>query len=467
MDRSGDGAGDRIGLTRALAAHGASLNFDRLPADVITRAKHSILDWVGVTLAGWSDPLVAPLVGFADAEGGAAVSTLLGLGRRSSASQAALINGAASHALDFDDVHLLSRVHPSAPVLPAVLALAERDGLGGRALILSFVAGVEMQSSLGALLGNAHYRRGWHNTATLGAFGAAAACGRLLDLSTEQVQHALGIVATQAAGLRAVFGTMCKPFQTGRAAANGIMAADLARAGLTSRTDIFECAVGFAEIAGEQDFDIRTTAMAHALERAADRDDFHTRSIILKYHASCYGTHAPIEAALRLRDRLDGAAPEAVEVVVEPQYMSVCNIATPHDPLEAKFSLRHTVALALLGRDLTDGSGFALAAIDDPQVAGLRDRTTVTSDSGMRRACAQVSVRLRDGRNLVMESDASRAELDLTRQARRVEAKFRALAEPHLGRARADELVGVCRELERVEDIASLTGLFMVRRDFR
>jgi len=438
------------------------MSINQIPPEIVTRAKHSFLDWIAVTLAGWSDPLVQKLIAYCDDEGGRPVATMLGEGRKTSVSHAAVINGSASHALDFDDVHLPSRVHPSAPVFPAALAVCERDGLSGEALITAFVAGVEIQSGIATVMGEAHYGRGWHNTATLGTFGASAAAGRLLGLSREEMQVGFGIAATQAAGLRAAFGSMSKPLQTGRASANGVMAASLAKAGFTSRTDVLECAEGFVEVEGAAPGD--GAVFAAGIETLGT-GLFHTRSIIFKFHASCYGTHAPIEAALRLRTLLGGQPPRSVQVIVEPQYLSVCNIQTPGDPLEAKFSLRHTVALALMGRDLSGDAAFCLETITDPAVVELRSRISVTANGAMSRACARVIASTTDGSEHTIESDASQPEMDLSLQGRRVEDKFRALCSAHLSPSRREAVIDACRNLEQLGRVQTLIDLVADRRE--
>src|SRR6201997_298479 len=308
-------------FTCALAERACNLRSADLPEDIVVRARHSILDWLGVTLSGWQDRLVDGVTRVVEAEGGEPAATLVGSGRKVSASQAALVNGTASHALDFDDVHLLSRTHPSVPVAPGALAVAERDRRNGKALITAFVAGVEVQSAIAAVMGEAHYKRGWHNTATFGMFGATAAAGHLLGLTVEQMQHAFGIAATQAAGLRVSFGTMCKPLHAGHAASQGLTAAALAREGFTSRSDALECAGGFAAMLGGEDW-LQRMAAALASHGALDPERFHTGAIMFKFHASCYGTHAPIESALRLKQQLNGRLPENLDVSVEPQYMS-------------------------------------------------------------------------------------------------------------------------------------------------
>jgi 2-methylcitrate dehydratase PrpD len=447
----------RPAFTRALAERISRLRFDELPDDVVARAKHSILDWLGVTLCGWTDPLVGKLTRVIEAEGSRPAATLVGSGSKVSASQAALINGTASHALDFDDVHLPSRVHPSVPVVPAALAVAERDRHDGKALITAFVAGVEAQSAIAAVMGEAHYERGWHNTATFGMFGAAAAAGHLAGLGVEAMQSAFGIAATQAAGLRVSFGTMCKPLHAGHAASQGLTAAALAREGFTSRSDALECAGGFAAMLGGEDAMQRMAAALNS-RGALDPDRFHTRAVMFKFHASCYGTHAPIESALKLKEQLQGRLPDNLDVSVEPQYMSVCNIAVPSTPLEAKFSIRHAVALALLGRDLADGESFSAAAYADPKVIALRERIRVAGDSAIKRANARIDAHLADGSSLSVSADASRAETDLSYQARRVEAKFTSCARESLNEGGIAGTIEVCRELDRVADVTALVA---------
>ena len=163
------------------------------------------------------------------------------------AASAALINGAAAHALDFDDVNLAMPGHPSVAILPALLALAEERGSSGKDVLTAFVAGYELQCSVGRAIAPGHYDvLGFHATATVGSFGAAAACAHLLRLSLEQFATALGIAGTQAAGLKSMFGTMCKPLHAGKASYHGLVAAKLAMRGFTSRSDVIECQQGFA-----------------------------------------------------------------------------------------------------------------------------------------------------------------------------------------------------------------------------
>lgn len=443
-------------LTQALVAHALALRGDRIPPEALAVARHCLLDWIGVALAGWQEAPVQILLAELAEEGGRPAATLLGSGARTGAQQAALINGTAGHALDFDDVHLASRVHPSAPLFPAILAAAERDGASGRRVLEAFLAGVEVQSRIAAVMGDSHYRQGWHNTGTLGSFGATAAVAHLAGLDVAVTCQAMGIAGTQAAGLRAVFGSMAKPLHAGRAAATGLLAARLAARGFTSHKDILGAPDGFAAVHSRE---LRPEAMLAAPERLA------ACSILFKYHASCYGTHAPIEAALRLRAGIAGRldAIDGMTLDVEPQYLSVCNIPEPRNGSEAKFCLRHAVALALAGHDTMAAESFSEAACADPVLRALRARITVAGDASLPRATARLRVAI-GAEPIESVADVSAPEPDPARQWQRLCGKFRTLAEPALGVAGAARIIALCDGFDAAPDVAALLESCAVRR---
>jgi 2-methylcitrate dehydratase PrpD len=444
------------GLTAQLVAHCLRRAAEPLPGDVRAIATHSLLDWSGVLVAGWSDPSVRLLEAEVLDEGCPARATLLGSGAGTSVMSAALVNGMASHVLDFDDVHLRSRVHPSAPLWPAIIAVAERERLPGERALAAFVAGVEMQSRIAAVMGESHYRNGWHNTATLGMFGATMAVAVLNGLDANQASHALGICATQAGGLRAAFGTMCKPLQAGRAAAGGIFAANLARRGFTSQTDMLEREGGFIELYGEQH-------TRQALDAAmAEPEHFHARTIVFKYNASCYGTQAPIEACKLLQAslarRLDQV--EEITVAAEAQYLSVCCIENPVSGLQTKFSIQQMVALVLAGWSTVDDVSYSAAALADPLVNRLRSRVRIVADQAMPRANAHVTIRLANGTQLLQHFDASVPEPDLARQAAQLAAKARILLGAAMSAGAAEGLVGDMLAFDREPDVAAFASRF-------
>src|SRR6201996_9169995 len=342
------------GVTRVLAEQARTLTYADLPVDVRKLARQCLMDYLACTLAGSTDELAAILLAEMTEQGGAPAATVIGRSERLPILSAAMVNGASSHALDYDDVNLAMTGHPSVVLLSALLALAEERGSSGPDVLTAFVAGYELQCRLGLLLAPSHYNvLGFHATGTLGSFGAAAACAHLLGLDTEKFATAFGIAGTQAAGLKSMFGTMCKPLHAGKAAYHGLLAARLAQRGFTARADIVECAQGFA----------RTHSPDFHPERALATPPrgFHILNNLFKYHAACYMTHAPIEAARKLREQ-HGVTPDQVERIrlsLDETCDRICNIPAPRTGLEAKFSLRLTTAMALAGVD-TGGARRAL-----------------------------------------------------------------------------------------------------------
>src|SRR6516164_5176069 len=355
----------RTDLTRVLAGKASTLDYDDLPASVRELARQCILDYLGVVLAGAEDPLVRILLDEMTEAGGSPQASIIGHDARLPALSAALVNGAASHALDYDDVNMAMPGHPSVAILPGLIALAELSGASGRDLITAFVAGYETACRIGAAFRPGHYNLGFHSTGTLGSFGAAAACARLLGLQTIPTAAALGIAGTQAAGLKSQFGTMCKPFHAGKASQNGLLAARLAARGFSSRDDLVECVQGFAPTHGP------TFSTEGAF--ATPEGGLHLFANLFKYHAACYLTHAPIECARRLREQhgLVPATIAGITVRIDASCDRVCNIPVPADGLESKFSLRQTVAMALAGVDTASLGSYSAENAVDPGLVKL------------------------------------------------------------------------------------------------
>jgi 2-methylcitrate dehydratase PrpD len=436
--------------TAALARQALAYRFDSLPEDVVELAKQCLLDWFAVTLAAWDDPLVRILVADADEEGGRPHATLVGRGGKLARLQAALINGAASHALDYDDVNMSMNGHPTVTFTPALLAQAEGNRITGRAFIEAFVAGYETAGRVGALVQPSHYAQGFHATATIGALASAAACARLLGLDAARTATALGIAGTQAAGLKSVFGTMCKPLHAGMAARAGLAAARWAQKGFTSRGDILECAQGFAA--------------THSRDFKPDKalgpapQGFHIRNNLFKYHAACYLTHAPIECvkALRLNHAIVPEQVRRVSLRIDRETDKVCNIQKPTSGLEAKFSLKLTTAFALAGIDTAAMQSYSAANANDPALAALRDTVEVDFQTDWPHTLAEMNVELTDGRRLEARYDSGVPEKDVALQGDKVAAKYRALATPVLGAAKAEALLAAVRRLESLDSIDGL-----------
>jgi 2-methylcitrate dehydratase PrpD len=445
------------GLTQALAEQARSLTFGDLPDDVRALARQCVLDYVACTLAGSKEDLTGILLAEMEEAGGAPLATVIGHGARLPVLSAALVNGAASHALDFDDVNLSMTGHPSVVLLSALLALAEERGSSGRDVLTAFVAGYELQCRLGLLLAPGHYNvLGFHATGTLGSFGAAAACAHLLQLDAGQFATALGIAGTQAAGLKSMFGTMCKPLHAGKAAYHGLLAARLARRGFTSRPDVVECPQGFARTHSP---DFHPSAAL-----GEPPGGFHIRNNLFKYHAACYMTHAPIEAARRLREQ-HGLTPGDIAQIrlrLDETCDRVCNIPAPRTGLEAKFSLRLTTAMALAGVDTGGLGSYSEETAADPTLITLRDKVEFDFHNGRPNTIADLELVLTDGRSVSTSYDSGIPASDVQEQGRRLAEKFTSLAEPVLGGARTRDLIGEIERFETLSDLRTMMRLCAV-----
>ncbi|MBL6618402.1 MAG: MmgE/PrpD family protein, partial [Reyranella sp.] len=282
-----------VPVTAEIARRAAVLAWNDLPADLVERTKQCLLDWFAVTVPGAHEELTDILVREALEDGAKGQASLVGRTEKVLPSTATLINGAASHALDYDDVNFSMGGHPTVTVVPALLALGEQIKASGRLFIESFVAGYETSGRVGRLVSPSHYQKGFHVTGTVGSFSATAAAGRMLGLSDKQLAVAFGIAATQAAGLKSNFGTMCKPLHAGTASEHGLRAARLAAKGFTARGDSLECDQGFAS--SQSDHLNADAALGEPPQ------GWHLRNNLFKYHAACYLTHAPIECAKEIR----------------------------------------------------------------------------------------------------------------------------------------------------------------------
>jgi len=437
-------------LLEALIAECRAMSSSSLPPAAVESAKHSILDWVGVTLRGAREPAPKILAAEASAMGSARAATLIGSCDRTSVLWATLVNGTAGHALDYDDTNLLMPGHPTAPILPALLAQAEASHISGRAVIDALVAGVEFESRLGQALAPEHYEAGWHATATLGTFGAAAASAHLMDLAAPQWTAALGIAASQSSGLQAMFGTMCKPYQVGKAAMEGLESARLASRGFSGPSDLRELLRGY-----EMTYNANARTAPVVAGPSAEHPRLAIEQTLFKYHAACYFTHSSIEAMVHLKST-NGLQPEVIDsigVLVSPTALSICRYPRPETGLQCKFSLPAMVAMAALGRDTASADAYTDSLVADPQLVSLMGRVSVAADPQLASACARVVVSLKGGSTLEATRDAGAPAHSLETQKRRVQAKFESLASPLVGNAGA---LATVKMIDRLEEQSSI-----------
>jgi 2-methylcitrate dehydratase PrpD len=307
---------------------------------------------------------------------------------------------------------------------------------------------------LGRLLGRGHYDRGFHSTATIGAVAAASCSAVLLRLDADATARAFGIAATQAAGLKAQFGTMCKPLHAGKANETGLVSAQLARRGFGSRRDILQCSQGFADALSPSSDPV--AALAAPRSGAALLDN------LFKFSAACFGTHGAIEAARQLRLE-HGLLPDQVrhvEVRVEPGADRMCNIAAPCTGLQAKFSLTFNTALMLAGEDTASPAAYTDMLVRRADLCALRDRVGVRlMPDDWPLTLTELEVETVDGRVLLARHDTGRPAADLNAQGERLHAKFRALAVPVLGTERARELAWAIEAVDQMSDTRELMAL--------
>lgn len=438
------------GITEDFARFIAALAYDDLPRAVVERAKSALLDWAGAALVGSTSDSAWKLVGLLDELGGSPEATVVAQGRRYPALHAALANGAMAAVHEVDDAHHDCRIHPGLPVISAVLALAERQGTPGRRVIEAIVAGYEVTVRLAAALG-VHHNDYWHSTGTAGAVGAAAASCKVLGLAAAPIAGALGLGATQAAGLidgiegRAL---AAKHFHGGKAAQNGILAALLASRDYLGSPTVIEGEWGF----------LRAFSRATLEERQAAVDGLGARWAILrnifKPFACCLAAQPGVHAVLGLvtEHALGPDDIAAIDAAVHPSALYMTRNPDPRTPLQAKFSLPFCLAAAVVYRDL-GVRVFDEPALGDARVRGLMARVRLEARDDLTRVQTRIDVRTRDDRTL--RRIAERRSLS----ADEVEPKFRCLVDGLVKPHRADEIVEWIATLDARADLLPLGRL--------
>jgi 2-methylcitrate dehydratase PrpD len=450
-------------VTRLLANALCATRYTDLPAQVVADTQRAVLDWLGSALAGAGEAPARMCQELVAGLGTSNEATVFGAGR-SSAAGAALANGVSSHMLELDDVHKGSTLHAGAPVISAALAVAEREHADGPAFLLAVALGYEAALRIGEAVNPSHYRY-WHPTGTAATFGAAVAAGSLLKLDAAQMLDALGTAGTQAAGLWEfnADGAMSKHLHPGKAAFNGILAADLARAGFTGATRILE---------GERGF-FRATSTSH--DPARITDGLGTRWKIsencFKLHSCCGHTHTAIDVALELRARREWSGADALRRISAIQILSygpgieIVREPNPRTPYQAKFSIAYCVAAALIegkvGLEQFTPERFEATGVRDAPIAALLQRTNVSVDDSLTARYpaawpALVAVTLDDGMVLSGAEDYPRGNPENPVSTATLEEKFTSLVESHVGpdvarRALAAvQSVGSCRDVSTV-----------------
>jgi 2-methylcitrate dehydratase PrpD len=436
-------------VTRTLARYVVDSRFSDIPDEVKQEATRSIVNWLGCAVGACRHETIDRALRALAAFSGPAQASVLGREDKLDIFHAALLNGMSSHVFDFDDTHLRTIIHPSGPVASALFALAEHRRISGADLLHAFILGVEVECRIGNAVYPQHYDIGWHITGTAGVFGAAAAAGKILGLDEQQMIWALGIAGTQSSGFREMFGTMCKSFHPGRAAQNGLVAAFLAKEGFTSSNRVIEAPRGFANVMSTaRNYDEITQRLGETFEVSINSYKPFACGIVI---------HPSIDGAIQLKKEYGLAGDEVtkVELRVAPLVLELTGKRTPQTGLEGKFSVFHSVAVAMIDGAAGENE-YSDARVRDARVIALRDKVDATIDKSLRDDEAYVRVTLKDGR--VVEKHVPHAIGSIERPMTNadLEAKFRSLADPILGASASARLLGLTWSIAELSDAAEI-----------
>jgi 2-methylcitrate dehydratase PrpD len=432
-------------VTRTLARFIVNHRSADVPEKVRHEAARSFLNWVGCAVGASRHETVERALAALSDFSGPREATVLGRGDKLDIMLAALMNGTTSHTFDFDDTHLKTVIHPSGPVASAILALAERKPVKGADFLHAFILGVETECRIGKAVYPSHYDIGWHITATAGVFGAAAAAGRLIGLSEQQMVWALGIAATQSSGLREMFGTMVKPMHPGNAARNGLLAALLASKDFTSAEQGIEGRRGFANVlATERNFAEITEKLGETWEIALNT---------YKPFACGIVEHPAIDGCIQLRNEhnLKAGDIESISLRVHPLVLELTGKKAPQAGLEGKFSVYHSCAVAII-HGAAGEAQYSDAVVRDARIMSLRDRVTATVDRAMHEDQVQVAIKLKSGKTLEKYIEHVVGSLDRPMSDSDLEAKFRGLADAILSKPETDNLIRLCWDIAKLKD---------------
>jgi 2-methylcitrate dehydratase PrpD len=441
-------------LSDRLGAFLSRLSTNDLSEPQIRKLKIYFLDWLGSAIAGQSGKPVQVILEVIRDLGGNSESTIIANQSHGNCLMAALANGASSHVVEMDDLHRESILHPAAAIIPAVLALAEREKAGGADLLLAIAVGYEAAIRVAVAVGPSHYRC-WHTTATCGTFGAAAGAARLLGLNEAQTASAFGSAGTQASGLWEFLtdNAMSKQLHTGKAALNGLLSALLAQRGFTGARRILEGDKGFFK-ATSTDFDA-----AKCLAGLGEEFFFERNS--LKYHASCGHTHSSIDAVLQAAGGMV-FVPEDIEKVTVAVYQGALDLLAPIQPTTpyfAKFNLPFCIASALMAGH-ANPADFTAERIADPDIGRMMQKIEIRSDPELsamypRQWPARAEIVTRNGKRLAGSVTCPKGDPENPLSESEVVAKFKSLTSGLISDARADTLCERSLSLDRLPDVST------------
>jgi len=446
-------------VTAKIARFVVDTKYETIPPKALETAKAAVLDCLGVALAGSQDECAKICAQIARQEDTKQETTVFGQGFKSSALQAAFVNGTAAHALDFDHSFTLMG-QPTAPIIPAIFSLGESLGASGRQILEAYVAGFETTAKLVFALRDST-QDGWHAPGTLGAFGAAAACSKLLRLDSSQVEMALGITASMAGGVVCNFGTMSKPLHVGLGARNGVLSAKLAQSGYTANARGIDAANGFCEMF------YRMAPSEGPLEELGESYAILTDGIRIKPYPCGGLAHQPIDAVLDFRAKhgLTAETVESIDVDVTQHTYNRIAFRVPQTGIQGKFCMGYLLARAVIDGNVSLDM-FTDAAVRDPNVLKLAEKIRMKADQDLKasnqgsRPC-RVTVRLKNGQTYSHEVQHAKGSPEIPMTADEIKGKFIQCARQALDESSTRRALETIESLETLEDIRPLCRLLM------
>jgi 2-methylcitrate dehydratase PrpD len=433
-------------ITKSLVTQIIETRYEDISENALYEAKRSLLNWLGVAIGAANHESMDKLFAVAKLMGSQPQSTIFGREEKTDLLFASLLNGMSSHVYDFDDTLLETVLHPSAPVFPAILAVAENKGKSGKDVLEAFVIGCEVEARLALAVYPSHYWRGWHITGSVGGIGAAVAVSKLLDLDHEKTSYAIGIAATEPVGLREMFGTMTKPFHPGKAAMNGLLAALMAEQGFTSSLQSLEAERGFVNVLSEENkIDILTEKWGGKWE--VEKNSY-------KPFASGIVTHPAIDAIISIQSRFEfqHGQVESIHIKGHPLVKELTSKQVLSTGLEGKFSVYHCVAAAFMhGKAGVDQ--FTDECVNDETIKSLREKITLEVDDKIKEDQVELTIKLEDGREFTEFVEHAIGSADKPMTNDQLIEKFLDVTGDIISSDAKKELVDLIYKLEELDDL--------------
>jgi 2-methylcitrate dehydratase PrpD len=435
--------------TSTLASWIVSTRIETVPGDVRHEARRALVNYLGCALGGSHDEAVDIAIRALGPYSGPATASVLGRVERLDPLNASLMNGISSHVYDFDDTTPKNYMHPTSPVASALFAYASANPVSGRDFVEAFIAGFEAEMRIGNAVYPAHYDAGWHITGTAGVFGAAIAIGKLLKLSERQMTWNIGLAATQAAGIREMFGSMAKAFHPGRAAQNGYSGALLAQAGFTAGEHGLEGPRGFAAV---------QAAKFNLAKITAGLDtEYELRANTYKPFPCGIVNHPTIDGAIQLHNahHPNPRSIAAVRLRVAPLVLDLCNQTNLTKGLQGKFSVYHGAAVGLV-RGKAGIQEYTDAAVNDPEIKFVREHTAAMGDPAITEDQAHIEVELTTGERLSRFIERSLGNVHRPLTDADLSAKFHDQAILALPPSQAENILEQCWHIDQLSDVNAL-----------